>query len=186
MTFRRLLLLPVSTLLLAGAWQAKADTNSEQGPPPIRRLFGVELGTRVTEYEALGQTMVEAGLGTPQWIQPIEPPEKNDLFDRYEVIYNPETLQIYQISAKRPMSKVQCRSITPILYQEITKKYQGYKILQSEDYVVVDWRKGGRGLFPYQIQCVSDELRIWVFHEDAHREHVKNNKNRSPISPSGL
>ncbi|WP_139811941.1 hypothetical protein [Ensifer aridi] len=186
MTFRRFLLLSMSTLLLAGAWQAKADTNSEQGPPPIRRLFGVELGTRVTEYEALGQGIVEAGLGTPEWIQPIEPPEKNDLFDRYEAIYNPETLEVYQISAKRSMSKAQCRSIIPILYQEIIKKYQGYKILQSEEYVVVDWRRGGYGLFPYQIQCVSDELRIWVFDENARGEHVKNNKNRSPISPSGL
>lgn len=186
MGIRRFLLLSLSTLLLSEVSHVKA-ASSGQGLPPVRRLFGVELGTRVTEYRALGQGIVEtAGYQTPHWIQPIDPPEKNTLFERYEVTYNPESLEIYQISARSQMSESQCISLLPVLYEEISKKYQGYKILQGENYIVVDWRKGGYGLLPYQIQCRSDELRIWVFDEDASAEHAKNNKNRSPISPSGL
>lgn len=187
MNFRKCLFFASSILLLAGTGQTRADTNSEQALPPIRRLFGVELGTSVTEYEALGKAIVEAGgYEPPQWIQQIEPPEPNTLFDRYQVIYNPQTNEIYRISAENSMPRAECQAMIPILGDVIKKQYEGYKIIQEEDFIVIRRREPGNMFFPYNIQCTSDKMLIWVFDEKAHREHVKQNKNRSPISPSGL
>ncbi|MGI0524010.1 hypothetical protein [Rhizobium giardinii] len=186
MNFRRFVL-ALSILLLAGTWETRAEKDGEQALPPIRRLFGVELGTRVTDYEAVGEAVVEAPSGfAPQWIQKIAPPEPNTLFDGYQVIYNPQTKEIYQISGQSTLPRAECHAMIPILADVIKKQYEGYKIIQKEDFIVIDRRDSGDMIFPYQIQCTSDKLRILVFDEKAHHEHVKQNKNRSPISPSGL
>lgn len=175
-----------SMLLLATTGQVSAE-DGKQEMPPIRRLFGVELGKRVTEYKALGDTVVETGFRpAPEWIQPIAPPEPNSLFRDYQVSFNPETREIYRISAQSSMSDNECEATISLLSEVIKKQYEGYKIREEKRFIVVDRREPGDMFFPYDINCSLSELRISVFDEKAYKAHMKQNKDRSPVSAKGL
>ncbi|MBZ7927086.1 hypothetical protein LAC81_34580 (plasmid) [Ensifer adhaerens] len=173
----------MNAILLTAVSPVKAS--SGQGLPPIRQLFGVELGANVGQYQAVGEAVMEAELNAPEWVQRIVPPEPNSLFSQYEVLFNSETREIYQVRAQSTLSRIKCEATVHILSGVLKKKYEGYDFLELEGHFAVD--DGSSSIMPsYQLVCTGGKMLMWLIDVEAHGLHVKQNKDRSPVSTNGL
>lgn len=165
--------------VLAGATVVEAGD-------PIRKIFGVELGTTVDLYQVLGAPVSEKNFfDVVEWRQRVSPPTPNSIFDVYEVLYTPDSKQIYTIGAYAIMDLDACKVAIKDLSQTLKEKYKGYEVLETEtSFAINDYSSM---LIPsYQVQCFGEKLQMFLFDENLQQKHNAQYLGKSVIKKDGL
>ncbi|WP_192177587.1 hypothetical protein [Mesorhizobium amorphae] len=162
------------------------DPASAVAEQPFERLFGVRIGNEVSNYNLIGELVVQKGLwAAPEWIQKISPPDPNPLFKEYSVKYNPATALIYEIDASSLSRYSECTELIMELSSVLKQKYPDMEYHQKENNFSVS-QAGSEGIFPLQVACFADRINIMLLDNERLQEHIQENKDRSPISAKGL